>query len=118
MQLNHIDLPVSDLEAAADYFQRGFGFERVPAPAQGMAILRGEGGFALILQQAATQVDYPAGFHIGFLQPSNDAVHAAYQRLADAGLPLPPAPAVSYGCLGFWCRAPGGVLIEVSHRSG
>ena len=117
MQLNHIDLPVSELEAAADYFQLGFGFERVPAPAEGMAILRGEGGFALILQQVE-RAEYPAGFHIGFLQPSDAAVHAAYQRLADAGLPLPSAPAVSYGCLSFWCRAPGGILVEVSHRPG
>ncbi|MGW8393663.1 VOC family protein [Pseudoduganella sp. HUAS MS19] len=117
MKLNHIDLPVTDLEAAADYFQRGFGFERVRAPTQGMAILRGEDGFALILQQAA-HVEYPPGFHIGFLQPSDEAVHAAYQRLSGSGLQLPPAPAVRYGCLAFWCQAPGGVLIEVSHRPG
>jgi catechol 2,3-dioxygenase-like lactoylglutathione lyase family enzyme len=117
MKLNHIDLPVTELEAAADYFQRGFGFERLRAPAEGMAILRGEDGFALILQQAG-KVAYPPGFHIGFLQPSDDAVHAAYRRLADAGLPQPPAPAVSYGCLAFWCEAPGGILIEVSHRPG
>ena len=117
MKLNHIDLPVTDLAAASDYFQRGFGFERIPAGADGMAILRGEDGFALILQQAE-KADYPPSFHIGFLQPSDDAVHAAYQRIADAGLPLPPAPAVSYGCLAFWCQVPGGVLIEVSHRPG
>jgi len=117
MKLNHIDLPVTDLEAAADYFQRGFGFTRVRAPAEGMAILRAEDGFALILQQAEN-VEYPASFHIGFLQASDEAVHAVYQRLSDAGLPMPPAPAVSYGCLAFWCRAPGGILIEVSHRPG
>ncbi len=117
MKLNHIDLPVTELEAVAAYFERGFGFERVPAPAEGMAILRGEDGFALILQQAK-HVDYPPGFHIGFLQPSDEAVHAAYQRLSAAGLPLPPAPATSYGCLAFWCQAPGGILIEVSHRGG
>ncbi|WP_374582513.1 VOC family protein [Pseudoduganella sp.] len=117
MKLNHIDLPVTDLEGAAGYFQRGFGFERMPAPAGGMAILRGEDDFALILQQVET-AEYPKAFHIGFLQPSDAAVHAAYQRLADAGLPLPAAPAVSYGCLGFWCQAPGGILVEVSHRPG
>lgn len=117
MRLNHMDLPVSDLEATADYFQRGFGFERIPARADGMAILRGEDGFALILQQVE-RAEYPPGFHIGFLQPSDDAVHAAYLRLVDAGLPQPPAPAVSYGCLAFWCQAPGGILVEVSHRPG
>lgn len=117
MKLNHIDLPVTDLEGAADYFQRGFGFERVPARADGMAILRGEDGFALILQQT-DKAEYPKAFHIGFLQPSDEAVHGAYRRLAEAGLPLPAAPAVSYGCLAFWCQAPGGILVEVSHRPG
>jgi catechol-2,3-dioxygenase len=117
MKLNHIDLPVTDLEGAADYFQRGFGFERVAARAEGMAILRGEDGFALILQQADI-AEYPDAFHIGFLQPSDEAVHAAYRRLAEAGLSLPAAPAVSYGCLSFWCQAPGGILVEVSHRPG
>lgn len=117
MKLNHIDLPVTDLTGAADYFQRGFGFERVHAPVESMAILRGEDGFALILQQVE-KAEYPKAFHIGFLQASDDAVHAAYQRLADAGLPLPAAPATSYGCLAFWCHAPGGILIEVSHRPG
>ena len=117
MRLNHMDLPVPDLQAAADYFERGFGFERVPARAEGMAILRGEDGFALVLQQAKS-VTYPPGLHIGFLQPSDEAVHAAYRRLADAGLPLPSAPAVSYGCLAFWCQIPGGILVEVSHRPG
>jgi len=110
-----MDLPVSDLEAAADYFERGFGFERVPAPADGMAILRGEDGFALILQQAES-VEYPPGFHIGFLQPSDEAVHAAYRRLLEAQLPAPAPPAVMYGVLAFYAEAPGGILIEVSHR--
>ncbi|XLZ70406.1 VOC family protein [Massilia sp. SR12] len=117
MRLNHIDLPVTDLESAADYFQRGFGFQRIGAPAASMAILRGEDGFALILQHVE-KADYPPGFHIGFLQASDEAVHAAYQRLADAGLPLPVPPAVNYGCLAFWCQAPGDIQIEVSHRPG
>jgi len=117
MKLNHIDLPVTDLEGASDYFARGFGFERCPSAAPGMAILRGVDGFALILQQVE-EVEYPKGFHIGFLQPSDDAVHAAYTHLRNAGLPLPPPPAVNFGCLGFWCKAPGGIMVEVSHRPG
>jgi catechol-2,3-dioxygenase len=116
MQLNHIDLPVSDLEGAVNYFVKGFGFERLATPVPGMAILRGEGGFVLVLNQSEQPVAYPPGFHIGFLQPSDDAVHTAYQRLAEAQLPLPAAPAVSYGVLAFYAEAPGGILIEVSHR--
>jgi catechol 2,3-dioxygenase-like lactoylglutathione lyase family enzyme len=116
MQLNHIDLPVSDLDGAVNYFEKGFGFERLATPVPGMAILRGDGGFVVVLNQTGQPVAYPPGFHIGFLQPSDDAVHAVYQRLADAGLPLPAPPAVSYGVLAFYADAPGGILIEVSHR--
>jgi catechol-2,3-dioxygenase len=116
MQLNHIDLPVRDLNDAINYFIQGFGFERLEAPCEGMAILRGDGGFVLVLNQCDGPAVYPAGFHIGFLQPSDDAVHAAYRRLADAGLPVPAPPVISYGVLAFYAEAPGGILIEVSHR--
>ena len=116
MQLNHIDLPVSDLEGAVNYFEKGFGFERLATPVPGMAILRGDGGFVVVLNQADQPVVYPPGFHIGFLQPSDEAVHAAYQRLVEAQLPLLAPPAVMYGVLAFYAEAPGGILIEVSHR--
>jgi catechol-2,3-dioxygenase len=116
MQLNHLDLPVSDLEGAVNYFVKGFGFERLQAPCEGMALLRGDGGFVLVLNQLEGAAVYPSGFHIGFLQPSDEAVHALYRRLADAGLPVPAPPAVSYGALAFYAEAPGGIHIEVSHR--
>jgi len=116
MQLNHIDLPVSDLEAAVHYFEKGFGFQRLGAPAPGMAILRGTGGFVLVLNQLDGPVIYPQGFHIGFLQSSDEAVHAVYQHLADSGLPVPAPPARAWGALAFYAQAPGGILIEVSHR--
>lgn len=116
MQLNHLDLPVSDLEGSVNYFVKGFGFERLPAPCEGMAILRGDGGFVLVLNQPDGAVVYPPGFHIGFLQSSDEAVHACYQRLSSVGLPVPAPPAISYGALAFYAEAPGGVLIEVSHR--
>jgi catechol 2,3-dioxygenase-like lactoylglutathione lyase family enzyme len=112
MRLNHLDLPVPDLPAARDYFLQGFGFTLLRDGAD-MAILRGDDGFILVLNQGAGA--YPDGFHIGFLQASDDAVHAVHARLAAAGIAAP-APEVRYGCLQFWCAAPGGVTIEVSHR--
>jgi catechol 2,3-dioxygenase-like lactoylglutathione lyase family enzyme len=112
MRLNHLDLPVPDLPAATRYFTQGFGFDLLRDGAD-MAILRGEDGFILVLNRGEGR--YPDGFHIGFLQPSDDAVHAAHARLIDAGIAAP-APEVRYGCLQFWCAAPGGVTIEVSHR--
>ena len=116
MRLNHLDLSVPDLQAAIDFFVAGFGFSVVAVrDADGMAILRGEDGFGLVLTRDAAP-HYPAAFHIGFLQSSEEAVTQAYERLLAAGIATQAAPAISYGSLLFYCRVPGGVLVEVSYR--
>jgi catechol-2,3-dioxygenase len=115
MRLNHIDLPITDLAAAVHYFVTGFGFTPQPTAHAGMAILRADDGFVLVLQQDS-EARYPSSFHVGFLQPNDEAVHAVYRRLTEAELPVPAPPANSYGALAFFCMAPGGIRIEVSHR--
>ncbi len=116
MKLNHIDLSVPDLPAAIDFFVTGFGFATVALRANdGMAILRGADGFGLVLTHDPAPA-YPCAFHIGFLQPSAQAVRAAYERVTSAGIATQGPPAESYGSLMFYCRVPGGILVEVSHR--
>jgi len=118
MRLNHLDLPVPDVAATADFFVRGFGFALLFMRGDDMALLRDEDGngdgFVLALSHSAAP-RYPDDFHVGFLQPSDAAVHALHSRLRAAGIDAP-APAVSYGCLQFWVEAPGGVTVEISHR--
>jgi catechol 2,3-dioxygenase-like lactoylglutathione lyase family enzyme len=114
MHLNHLDLPVPDVAATADFFVRGFGFALLFTRGDEMALLRDGEGFVLALSRG-TKPAYPPDFHVGFLQPSDAAVHALHGRLRDAGIDAP-APAIAYGCLQFWLRAPGGVTIEISHR--
>jgi catechol 2,3-dioxygenase-like lactoylglutathione lyase family enzyme len=117
MQLNHLDLAVPDLAAAVAFFEHGFGFKVVNSFGDDLRILLGEGRFVLALTRCA-EPRYPESFHIGFLQPSADAVTEAYQRLRDAGIAVASAPASSHGAFLFHCRAPGGVLVEVSWRPG
>lgn len=114
MHLNHLDLPVPDVAATTDFFVRGFGFALLFQRGADMALLRDDDGFALVLTRA-TAPRYPDDFHVGFLQPSDAAVHAVYRRLREAGIAAP-APTVAHGCLQFWLAGPGGVRIEVSHR--
>ena len=115
MQLNHIDLPVPDVAAATAFFVDGFGFTLAEQRGKdGMAILTSP-GMVLVLTRAAEAV-YPASFHIGFLQGSAEAVHAAHARLLAAGIAVPEAPKNMRGSLLFYCHAPGGVLVEVSYR--
>lgn len=114
MHLNHVDLAVPDVAATADFFVRGFGFALLFRRGSDMALLRDADGFALVLTGDAAP-RYPDGFHLGFLQPSDAAVHDVHRRLCAAGIDAP-APFVAHGCLQFWMEAPGGVRIEISHR--
>ncbi len=116
MQLNHLDLSVPDVAAAAAFFLDGFGFCLLEQRGRGgMAILQGS-GMVLVLTRDPQPV-YPASFHIGFLQPTPEAVHAAHQHLLAIGIEVPAAPALMRGTLLFYCRVPGGILVEVSYRA-
>lgn len=116
MQLNHLDLSVPDVAASAAFFSHGFGFTLVEELGNhGMAILHGQDGFVLVLTRCAEPV-YPKTFHIGFLLPSEDALKTAYARLLAADVEVPAAPALMRGALLFYCRVPGGILVEVAHR--
>ena len=120
MQLNHLDLPVPDVALAAAFFQTAFGFRCLESRGRdGMAILQGDGGFVLVLTRTRpTQPpQYPERFHLGFLLDSEQAVRDTWQRLADAGAHPPEAPRAMRGGFMFYCHAPGGILVEVSHRA-
>jgi catechol 2,3-dioxygenase-like lactoylglutathione lyase family enzyme len=120
MQLNHLDLSVPDVASAVSFFEAGFGFTLLQTKGNdGMAILRGDCGFVLVLTRAQ-QTDrplYPKTFHIGFLLASEQAVMDAYLRIEVAGINLPSPPRAVRGSLMFYCHAPGGILVEVSHRT-
>jgi catechol 2,3-dioxygenase-like lactoylglutathione lyase family enzyme len=118
MQLNHLDLPVPDVAATAAFFTTHFGFRLCETRGNnGFALLLGEGGFALVLTRRAegTQ-DFPDNFHVGFLVDSEAAVHALHARLRAADVPDLPPVSFQRGATLFYVHAPGGVLVEVSHR--
>jgi catechol 2,3-dioxygenase-like lactoylglutathione lyase family enzyme len=120
MQLNHLDLPVPDVAATAAFFTTHFGFRLCETRGNnGFALLTGEGGFALVLtrRRAEGAQDYPDNFHIGFLVESDEAVHAAHARMQAAGVPDLPPVSSQRGATLFYVHAPGGILVEVSHRS-
>lgn len=121
MRLNHLDLPVPDVAATAAFFTEYLGFRQLDMRGKdALAILQDESGFVLVLNRApaAEPLQFPGWFHIGFLLESDEAVHATHARLQRAGLAdLPAAPSVMRGALLFYFHAPGGIMVEVSHRS-
>ena len=120
MQLNHLDLPVPDVAVTAAFFTTHFGFRLVDTRGNnGFALLTGSGGFALVLtrRRAEGVQDFPDTFHIGFIVESDAAVHALHARLQVAGVPELPPVSFQRGATLFYVHAPGGVLVEVSHRA-
>jgi hypothetical protein len=80
-----------------------------------MAGLLDDDGLALVLMKAgrATEVEYPASFHIGFIQESEEKVNEINQHLKDDGFDVPP-PRRLHGAWTFYFQAPGGFTIEVA----
>jgi catechol 2,3-dioxygenase-like lactoylglutathione lyase family enzyme len=119
MKLNHINLPVEDVAATKRFFEKFFDFECLEVKGDNaLAILKGEGNFILVLMSKSFNqnrlIEYPDAFHIGFLVNGNDKVDAAHQRLIEGGF-LPQNPPGSIrGQYGFYFKAPGNLLIEVT----
>jgi lactoylglutathione lyase len=115
MQLNHLNLTVTDVREAQQFLAKYFGMEDAGGNAN-MALLRDGHGMMLTLTSMKvgreTEVKYPATFHIGFGQESEEQVNSLYARLVADGVE-PPAPSKQHGSWGFYFKAPGGFVIEV-----
>lgn len=119
MKLNHINLPVKDVAATRQFFEQYFDFECLEVKGDSaLAILKGKDGFILVLMSEAfnknAAIAYPDAFHIGFLLNTDEEVNKTYQRLAAGNLAIDRPPGKIRGQYGFYFRAPGDLLIEVS----
>jgi hypothetical protein len=78
--LNHLNLVVSDPDAAEGFFTTYFAFT-VRTRHRALIVLDGADGFVLVLMRARESAPaYPAGFHVGFLVDDEAAVDAEYAR--------------------------------------
>lgn len=122
-KLNHLNLAVSDVPELTRFFQAGFGFQLVAERGSGnFNLLAGEDGFilALLHDKTATAQPYPATFHVGFLVTSTDKVREHHRRIIEAGFNAPAPGLLQQGgrnAYGFYCHAPGGVMVEVSSQA-
>ena len=111
MKLNHLNLTVTDVPAAHQFLEKYFGLRSMGRGNDKMAGLLDDDGFALVLMKVghATEVNYPASFHVGFLQENEEAVNEINKR----GVDVPP-PRRLHGAWAFYFQAPGGFTIEVA----
>jgi catechol 2,3-dioxygenase-like lactoylglutathione lyase family enzyme len=112
MKLNHINLTVSDVRAAAGFLEKYFGL-RPMGGNEGMAFLFDDEDLVLTLMKAgrSSEVAYPGNFHIGFFVAGEDEVDAIHRRLREDGFDAPPPERHNHG-YGFYVNAPGGFTIE------
>lgn len=120
MKLNHLNLSVPDVSQSRAFFETYFGFRCVAERGRNtIAVLVGEDGFVLTLSnfEHTTTVEYPSGFHVGFILESRERVNAMYDTLKEAGFEAEP-PRVFHGSWTFYLQSPGGVLVEVMSQLG
>jgi catechol 2,3-dioxygenase-like lactoylglutathione lyase family enzyme len=115
MVLNHVDLQVTDVQRAAAFFVRHFGFSLTSNPSSpAIAILSGEGGVTLVLQRRKDDRPWPEGFHIGFIVDDVARVHEFHAAASAEGIRVSPVQTNGRGTMTY-CSFDD-VLIEVSVR--
>jgi lactoylglutathione lyase len=110
MHLNHINLTVTDVEAAKNFLAKYFGLKEQGGN-KGMAFLSDSKGLLLSLMKGKGDIAYPSTFHIGFGQPNDAKVDEIYTRLIADGYQADP-PQHLHGYT-FYIEAPGGFTVEV-----
>ena len=117
MKLNHLNLTVSDVPATHRFLEKYFGLRGFQGmePREAMSFMSDDDGMLLALFRSnGTELKYPAGFHVGFIQDTKEQVNQINQRLRDDGYQVP-KPARLHGSWTFYFQAPGGFLVEVLH---
>jgi lactoylglutathione lyase len=115
MKLNHLNLTVDDVYATHAFLEKHFGLESITCN-KNMGFLRDDNGAVIALTSLKvakeTEIRYPGGFHIGFIQESEEQVNEINRRLREDGIEVE-APSRLHGSWTFYFRAPGGFTVEV-----
>lgn len=116
MKLNHLNLTVTDVPATKTFLEKYFGLHAVMEGNDNMTFLS-DGDSMLLSMFKGTDVSYPKGFHIGFMQESEAQVNEINQRLKDDGYDVPAPKRLQGGRWSFYFDSPGGFVVEVECAS-
>ena len=116
MKLNHLNLTVTDPVETQKFLAKHFGLKPMGKSNDTISFLSDDNGMVLSLTNVKlgmeTEVRYPATFHIGFIQESNERVDEINKALKADGFDVPP-PSRQHGAWTFYFVALGGFTIEV-----
>ncbi len=120
MNLNHLDLQVSDIHAARAFFEEYFGLRCGYSRRDEIALLEDESGFSLGVSNLGNNPApvYPPDFHIGFVLKEAAQVVATYERLKRAGVAMKYELREGGPNLYFTCLGPDGIPVEVRASRG
>ena len=115
MILNHIDLQVSNIDAATKFFETHFGLRCTYRREGQIALLADDGGLQLGLSNLHSSPPpvYPPDFHIGFVQENVRQVREIYERVKGAGVEIKFELQEAGPNLAFVCLAPDSIRVEV-----
>lgn len=115
MKLNHIDLQVSDVDAAREFFERFFGLRCRYQRHKQIAIFESDSGFEFAVSNLFNSPPpaYPPDFHLGFVLDHSNDVRGTYDRLKNAGVPMKLDLGVQGPALVFQCFGPDNIPVEV-----
>ena len=115
MEINHVNLPVDDVEGAQGFMTTYFGLEGRTTNDR-IAVLADDRGFVLTLMNAGEGAGARSPSHLGFYLDDREAVEDLHRRFRADGFD-PMEPQVQHGRYGFYVEAPGGLTVEVGART-
>ena len=118
MTLKHLNLAVSDVAQTKAFFETYFGFRTLEVKGDNIiAILQDKDNFSLTISnfKKGEIPQYPADFHVGFVQDTPEKVIEVYQIMKADGIDVGPEPKryAGRGTMSFYVTVPGGFQVEV-----
>ena len=115
MKLNHLSFPSTDVAATAGFFERHLGCKATPF---GTSLHLKRPNFDIVIEDASDRtVSWPQNFHLGFELPTVEDVRHLHDRLAADGVEIETDVIGHVRGSRFFCRAPGGLMVEINTRS-
>jgi catechol 2,3-dioxygenase-like lactoylglutathione lyase family enzyme len=115
MKLNHLSFPSTDLAATAAFFEKHLGCTISQTGTWGYILKRP--GFDIVIENAAeSAIAWPENFHLGFELPTVDEVRELSERFKADGVEMQQEFFKHPRGSRFFCRAPGGFLLEINTR--
>jgi catechol 2,3-dioxygenase-like lactoylglutathione lyase family enzyme len=114
-KLNHLSFPTTNVTETAAFFEKYLGCEIV---AFGNSCLLKRHDFDIVLDHVTEEAPaWPRNFHFGVELDSLDQVHVLYAEFLADGVDMETEVFNNGRGSRFFCRTPGGVLLEVNTRA-